>query len=165
MSDNERPRCQNRMVSRLALAARLQAGDDLAELGMQRLLGELAGLDMRAQAAELAALALAPIVDHELGHDVRQRQLDRAHRAVGHDEGARLDPRRLQAAASGSVEARGLDDDVGALDAGLPILGRDDGLAEIAPAVRAKASRLSSRREWTRISSKSKRWSSRRTFQ
>ena len=50
----------------VALAAGLQAGDDLAELGMQGRLRQLARVDMRAQRAELAALALAPIVDDEL---------------------------------------------------------------------------------------------------
>ncbi len=50
----------------VALAAGLQAGDDLAQFGMQRGFRQFAGLDMRPQAAELAALALAPIVDHEL---------------------------------------------------------------------------------------------------
>ena len=101
----------------VALAAGLHAGDDLAELGMQRLLAQLAGLDMGAQRAELAALALAPIVDHDLGHDVGQRQLHRAHRAVGHDEGAGLDPFGLEQRLR-LRQARGLDDDVGALDAG-----------------------------------------------
>src|SRR4029453_17434933 len=76
----------------VALAAGPEAGDDLAHLGMQGLLRQLAGVDMRAQAAERAALALAPIVDDELVGDVGQGQLDGAHRAVGHDEAGGLDP-------------------------------------------------------------------------
>ena len=40
----------------VAFAAGLQAGDDLAQLGVQRLLAELAGFDVGAQGAELAAL-------------------------------------------------------------------------------------------------------------
>ena len=80
----------------VALAAGLQAGDDLAELGMQGFLAELAGFDVGAQRAELAGLALAPVVDHDLAHDVGQRQFYRAHRAVGDDQRAGLDPRGLQ---------------------------------------------------------------------
>ena len=89
MSESDRPRCQNRMVSSLVLAAGLEAGDDLAQLGVQRRLGQLAGVDVRAQRPERTALALAPVVDDDLRHDVGERQLDRAHRAVGHDERAR----------------------------------------------------------------------------
>ncbi len=89
MSESDRPRCQNRMVSSLALAAGLEAGDDLAQLGVQRRLGQLAGVDVRPQRAERPALALAPVVDDDLGHDVGERELDRAHRAVGHDEAPR----------------------------------------------------------------------------
>src|SRR5438046_5901724 len=44
----------------VVLAARLQAGDDLAELGMECGFGELARFDMRAQAAEASRLALSP---------------------------------------------------------------------------------------------------------
>src|SRR5829696_2166314 len=81
----------------LVLACRLEAGDDLAHLGVQRRLG----------------------------------QLDGAHRAVGHDEGPGLDPFRLQHRLR-CGKTRGLDDDVGALDAGAPIGGRPHRLAEIA---------------------------------
>src|SRR5579883_1914861 len=114
---------------RLALPTRPQSGNDLPELRMERRFGQLAGLYMGAQAAELAALALAPIVNDELDHDVGQRQLDGAHRPVRHDKGARLDPRRLQERRR-LGEARGLDDDVSALDASLPILCGNHGLAE-----------------------------------
>ena len=56
---------QDRLV--VALAARLVAGRDLAELGMKRRLAQPAALDMGAQRAELAGLALAPVVDDDLG--------------------------------------------------------------------------------------------------
>src|SRR5712675_1929358 len=75
----------NRFV--VALPAGPQAGHDLAHLGMQGLLRQLAGVDMGPQAAEWTALALAPVVDDELLGDVGERQLDGAHRAVGNDEG------------------------------------------------------------------------------
>src|SRR3546814_7737044 len=76
----------------VALAARLLSRDDLRELAVQSRLRELARLDMGAQRAELAALALAPVVDHQLVHRVCQRQLHRAHGAVGHHEVAGLHP-------------------------------------------------------------------------
>src|SRR5262245_2456451 len=50
----------------VALAAGPEAGNDLAHLGMQCLFRELAGIDVRPEAAERAALALAPVVDHQL---------------------------------------------------------------------------------------------------
>ena len=121
MSESDRPRCQNRMVSSSRSRPGLRPGDDLADLGVQRRLRELARLDVRAQRAELAGFALAPIVDDHLGHDVGERELDRAHRAVGHDQRARLDPCGLQHRRR-LGEPRGLDDDVGALDAGAPVL-------------------------------------------
>src|SRR5882757_7331410 len=121
----------------VARATRLLAADDLAELAMQRRLGELPRLDMGAQGPEHPTLALAPIVDDELVHDVGERELDRAHRTVGHDEGALLDPLGLQERRR-LVETRGLDDDVGAADAALPILGHDHLLSEIARQRRAE---------------------------
>ncbi len=124
----------------VALAARLQAGDDLAELGVQRLFAELAGFDVGAQRAELAALALAPIVDHQLGHDVGERQLHRAHGAVGHDERAVLDPVGLEQRL-GLHQARGFDHDVGALDRVFPIVERRDRLAEVARQLRRRIRR------------------------
>src|SRR5215475_14151533 len=51
----------------VALAPRLQPGDDLAQLAVQRCLGEPSRVDMRTQAAELPRLALLPIVDDDLG--------------------------------------------------------------------------------------------------
>ena len=115
----------------VALTAGLQAGDDLAQFGVQRLLAELAGFDMGAQGAELASFALAPIVHHHLGHDVGERQLDRAHGAVGHDERALLDPVGLEQRL-GLHQARGFDHDVGALDRVFPVVEGAHGLAEIA---------------------------------
>ena len=141
----------------IALPSRLQAGHDLPEFRMQGLFRELAGLDMRTQAAELAALALAPIIDHELCHDVGQRQLDGAHGAVGHHERTRLDPgglqkrRRLRTAARLRPRYRRLRRNSSSPRSPPPSC-RDRWLKRS-----AKALRLSSRREWTRISSKSNR--------
>lgn len=58
------------------------------------------------------------------------RYFDRAHRAVGQDQRATLDPLGLQQRLR-FRQPRGLDDDVGALDATLPIGHRLDRLAEI----------------------------------
>src|SRR6266702_7754223 len=66
-----------------ALPPRLETGEDLPELRMQRRLGQLPCLDVGSQTAEPATLALAPIVDNRFRRSIRQRQLDRAHRAVG----------------------------------------------------------------------------------
>ena len=165
MSVSDRPRCQRRIVSSSRSRPGFVPGDDLAQLGVQRR-SPTACPRRRARAARRTArLALAPVVDDELVHDVGERELDRAHRAVGHDERAALDPLRPQQR-RGLRQARGLDDDVGAAHARLPIVGRDHRLAEIARQPRARTRRGSpARRECTRISSKSKRWSSRRTFQ
>ena len=78
----------------VALASRLEPGSDLAEFGMERLFAQPTGLDMGAQRAELAALALAPVVDDHLLHDVGQRQFYGAHCAVGYHQRAGLDPLR-----------------------------------------------------------------------
>ena len=110
--------------------------------------------------------ALAPVVDHDLVHDVGAA---RARRRSSSRRGRRSAPGSIQAvrsSGSGSLEARGLDDDVGAAHARLPVVGRRaTGLPRSRAAARRSASRLSGRRECTRISSKSKRRSSRRTFQ
>ncbi|SEF11488.1 hypothetical protein SAMN05444161_8586 [Rhizobiales bacterium GAS191] len=94
ISESDRPRRQNRMVSS-SLSCPFEAGDHLAHLGMQHPLRELAGLDMRAQRPELAALPLAPIIDTSFAMR-RQRKLYGAHGAIGHHEGLFLDPQRLQ---------------------------------------------------------------------
>src|SRR6516165_3658282 len=86
---------------------------------------------MGAEAAELAALALPPVIDHQLVHDVSQRQLDGAHGTVGHHKRTALYPRRLQQRRR-LEQPGGLDHDVGTFDAALPILGRDDRLAKVA---------------------------------
>src|SRR5580704_4435128 len=93
---------------------------------------------MGAQAAELAALALAPVVDYQFRHDVGQGQLDRAHRSIGDYKGALLDPTGLQERRR-LVEPRGFDHDVGPLHATLPIPGRRHLLAEIATQSLGKA--------------------------
>lgn len=79
----------------LALPAGFQAGNDLAEFGVERFCRKLADFGMGTQTAELAALALAPLIDDELVHDVGQREFDSAHRAVRNDESAVFDPARL----------------------------------------------------------------------
>src|SRR4029077_20523306 len=77
-------------------AARLEAGDDLSELRMQRRRGQLSCLDVCAKAAELAVLALPPVVDHQFRHYIGQRQLDPPHLSVGYDEGPLPYPFRFQ---------------------------------------------------------------------
>ncbi len=74
-------------------------------------------------------MGLAEIVHHPLVDDVGQVLLDHAHGAVGHDQRTLLDPGVLQHRRR-RFEPRGIDDDVGALDAGLPIVGGDDLLAQ-----------------------------------
>ena len=71
MSESDRPRCQKRIVSSIALAARLLAGDDLAEFGVDGRFADEPGIDMRPQRAEFAGAELAEIVDDDLVHDRR----------------------------------------------------------------------------------------------
>ena len=137
MSDSDRPRCQNRMVSSSRSRPGLTPGDDLADLAVQGRLGQLALLDMGAQRAELSGLALPPVVHDHLGHDIGQRQLDRAHGPVRNDQRARLDPGGLQHR-RWRRQARRFDHDIGALDTGAPILGRPHGFAEIAGEARGE---------------------------
>src|SRR5262249_13160949 len=92
---------------RRRLAAGPGAGDDLAELGVQGLLGQAARLDVRPQRAERPGAALAPVVDHQLVHDVRDAELDGAHRPVRHHQRAGRDPLGAQERL-GPLEARGL---------------------------------------------------------
>src|SRR6185437_12481112 len=69
---------EDRLVA--ALAPRLEARDDLAQLRMQVVLAQPAAVDVRAQGAEGKSLAaLAPVVHHHLVHDVGERKLHRAH--------------------------------------------------------------------------------------
>src|SRR5437773_1230709 len=56
----------------VALAPGLEAADDLAELGVQRLAGELSGIDVLAERSERAGADLAPIVDDQLIHNVSE---------------------------------------------------------------------------------------------
>ena len=126
-----RPRCQSRMVSAGRLPAGLQPGDDLAELGMEIRLGQLVRIDMPAQRPEGQPLAaLPPIIHHHLVHDVGEGELDGAHGAVGHDEGAGLDPFGLEQRLGGG-QARGLHHDIRPAHAALPIRGHLHLLAEI----------------------------------
>src|SRR5258708_27445499 len=102
----------------------------MSELRMQRRLGQLSCLDVCAKAAELAVLALPPVVDHQFRDDVGQRQLNRVHRSVGDYKGPLLYPFRFQKRRR-FIEPGSLDYDVGALDTGFPIFGSNDLLAEI----------------------------------
>ena len=110
MSDSDRPRCQNRMVSSSLSRPGFRPATIWPSSACSVFFAQPAGLDMGAQRAELAALALAPVVDHHLLHDVGQRQLHRAHRAVGHDQRAGLDPfgleQRLRLAAAARPRRR-----------------------------------------------------------
>src|SRR3546814_10937224 len=90
---------------------------------------------MGAQGSELAARALAPVVDHQLVHDISEGEFHRAHGAVGHHEVAGLHPGGLEVRRR-RLEARGLDLDVGALKAGMPALHRTHLAAKIASASR-----------------------------
>ena len=94
------PRCQKRIVSSSRLAPRAQAGDDLPELGVQRLARER-GPGRRGGAARRTGPAPAwpQSSTTTLSMIVGQRELDRAHRAVGHDERARARSTRCAAAA------------------------------------------------------------------
>ena len=88
MSDVDSPRCHSRIVSLSLSRPGFAAGDDFAQLRMERRRRQLACIDVRAEAAELTGPALAPVVDDDLVHDVGERKLDGAHRAVGYDERA-----------------------------------------------------------------------------
>ena len=103
MSDSDRPRCQKRIVSSSRSRPGLRPATIWPSSACRLLFGQLPCVDVRAQRAERQALpALAPVVDDDLVHDVGQRELDRAHRAVGDDQRAVLDPCGLAAAASAS---------------------------------------------------------------
>ena len=54
----------------VALAPWLASRDDFTQFRMQRALGQFPRFHMRAQASELSRLALPPIVDDHLVHDV-----------------------------------------------------------------------------------------------
>ena len=105
------------------------ADDDLRQLPVQRPFGEAPLVDMRTKRAELPRAALAPVVDHHFVHRVGERQLDRAHRSVGDDEGAGLDPARPKERLR-ALEARRLDHHVGAAQTLLPALGHAHRLPE-----------------------------------
>ena len=108
-----------------------------------------------AQRAEPAGLRLAPVVDDDLVHHVEQVELDGADGAVGHHERAGLHRRGAQQRRGLGQPGR-LDEDVGAVE------GLLDGVDDRAPGCRSparscspNASRDSSRRLVTRISSRS----------
>jgi hypothetical protein len=87
------PRCQKENPLVVGLPTGPIANDDLAELGVKRLLAEPAGIDVCARSApKLPEPALTPVVDDDLVHNVRERELDGAHRPVRDHETARLDP-------------------------------------------------------------------------
>ena len=115
----------------IAFTAGTKARHDLPELGVQILLGELVRLHMGPQRAVGKPLAaLPPVVHHDLVHDVGERELHRAHGAVGNHEGALLYPFRLQHGTGGGQPCR-LHHDVRALHAGLPVVHHANGLSEI----------------------------------
>ena len=86
------PRCQNTISSSSRLAARPQAGHDLADLGVQVLAAQRAVGDQPAVLPPSAAAACAQSSTTNLSADQRQRGLGRAHGAVGHHERARRQP-------------------------------------------------------------------------
>src|SRR5947207_1962753 len=101
---------------------------------------------MRPERAKRTGAELAQIIDHDLVHDLGERELERAYRAVGDDERAFVHPLGLEQFLA-SFETRGLDHDVGALKAALPVRGDDDPLAEIGlePAGKGVAAFLAAR--------------------
>ena len=120
MSDSDRPRCQNRIVS---------SGDSRPGLAPTTISHSSACRFSRVSlpastcwrsAPNWPRRALAPVVDDDLRHDVGQRQLHRAHRAVGNDQRPRRDPARLEQRRR-RAQPRRLDDDVGSLDAAAPV--------------------------------------------
>ena len=137
MSLRLRPRCQNRIVSSSRSRPGLLPATISPSSACSVSLGELARLDVGAQRAERPAAALAPVVDDELVHDVGQRELDGAHRAVRDHQRARLDPLRPQQRLR-ALEPRGLDDDVGAAHDRLPVVAHDHRPPEVALELRAE---------------------------
>ena len=112
-------------------APRLQPCNDLAKLAVERLQSHLALVDMPAKRAEGATrLALTPVVDDDLVHDVGEIELKRAHRPVRNHEGALLHPARLEQRRRLGEAAR-LHHDVGALQAIFPVVRHDNLLAEV----------------------------------
>src|SRR5882757_4498145 len=67
-----KPAMQEQVGFIVVLPARLETGDDLAEFSVQRGYGQFSRLDVSAQTAELAAAALAPVIDDELCHHISQ---------------------------------------------------------------------------------------------
>ena len=149
----------------VALAARLRPDDDLGQLGVERRLAEQPRAYVWTQRAEgIVALALAPVVDHDLVHGVEHVQLEDALRPVRHEQGACIEPRRAQERRRLGEPGR-LDDDVGADDCLLDRLDDADGFAERLLEPPPKLARDSGRLLVTRISSKWKKWSSMTTFE
>ena len=125
MSESDRPRCQKRLVSSSLSRPGLSPAT-IWPSSACRFFSESRPLSTCARSAPYGpGFRLAPVVHDDLVHDVGERELDGAHRAVGNDAGALLDPRRLQLRL-GLFEPRRLDDDVGAAHARLPVLGDDD---------------------------------------
>ena len=96
MSDRDNPRCQKRMRSDVALAPRPGADDDVGELGMDVVLGEKAGIDMRTQRPEAAGAELPDIVDDELVDHIGNGKLERTHRSIRHKKTAGSHPGGLE---------------------------------------------------------------------
>ena len=115
----------------VALASRLPSDDDVRQLAMEGLLGQQARANVGPQRAEgIVALALSPVVDDHLVDALEQVELEDAHRAVGDEERARLEPCCLEQRLRLS-EPRRLDHDVGADDCLLDRVDRTYRLAEL----------------------------------
>ena len=137
------PRGARARSSRRRARGPAAAGHDLAELGVQRLARQHARVHVRAQRAEPARRGTGPSRRRRPCRRCRQRELDGAHRPVGHDERAAADPLGAQQRL-GLLEPRRLDDDVGAAHARLPVVGHDDRRAEVGGAA-ARRTRRGSR--------------------
>ena len=114
----------------VVLPAGSRTGDDLADLGVQRLAGQCARAQVGSQCAELARLRLPPVVDDDLVDDVEQVGVERADRAVRDQQGAGREQ-------VGGHQRRGLDEsgrlhrDVGAVEGLGDALGHDDRRVEL----------------------------------
>ncbi len=112
------------------LAPGLQPRGNLADLGVEALAADLAGIDVRPERAEGPGVELAEIVHDEGVEPVDEIERQRAHRAIGDDQRAGPHPTALEQRLR-LGQARRLDLDVGAFQAALPVGRRLDLLAEI----------------------------------
>ncbi len=111
-------------------AARFEPGDDLTNLTVKTRFANLAGFDMRPQRTQMTGTHLPQIVHDELIEAIHEIERQCAHGAIGHDQCAGANPRRLKERL-GPREPRCLDLDVGTHQAAFPIIGRHHGLAKL----------------------------------